>query len=155
MRYQHWSIKMAAITLLFTGLLGLRMGWELIDRPTVMVRFDPAAVASETGTGELAQANGNGGDDSTDLDCEDFGSQQEAQAALDADPSDPNNIDQDGNGIPCEDANLPDESGSSAQQDDDLLNAGGPALGPVPVMRDGRCPEGYPVRRDDACHASR
>jgi hypothetical protein len=42
---------------------------------------------------------------------------------------------------------------SSAQQADDLLNAGGPTLGPVPIMPGGRCPEEYPVKRDDACHA--
>ncbi len=88
LRYQHWLMKMAAITLVFAGLLGLRMGWELIDRPTDPARIDATPVASETGTGELAQSDGTGGSDGTDLDCDDFGSHQEAQAALDADPSD-------------------------------------------------------------------
>lgn len=118
------------------------------DKPSM------APVASETGTSELAQSDGIGGSDGTDLDCDDFDTQQEAQAALDADPGDPNNIDKDGNGTPCEDANLPDDSGGSAQQGDDLLNAGGPTVGPVPAMSSGRCPAEYPVKRDDACHAS-
>ncbi|MBK1784408.1 excalibur calcium-binding domain-containing protein [Prauserella sp. ASG 168] len=37
-----------------------------------------------------------------DLNCDDFSSQAEAQAALDRDPSDPNNLDGDGDGIACE-----------------------------------------------------
>ena len=38
---------------------------------------------------------------SDDLDCEDFQTQEEAQAVLDADPSDPNNLDPNGDGIAC------------------------------------------------------
>lgn len=147
-------VKTTAITLLFAGLLGLRLGWELADAPPDPSRIDMAPVASETGTSELAQSDGTGGSDGTDLDCDDFDTQQEAQAALDADPGDPNNIDKDGNGTPREDANLPDDSGGSAQQDDDLLNAGGPTVGPVPAMSGGRCPAEYPVKRDDVCYAS-
>lgn len=41
-----------------------------------------------------------------DLDCSDFATQLEAQAALDADPSDPNGLDGEGDGAPCE--SLPD-----------------------------------------------
>lgn len=36
-----------------------------------------------------------------DLDCEDFETQEEAQAVLDDDPSDPNNLDPNGDGIAC------------------------------------------------------
>ena len=36
-----------------------------------------------------------------DLNCEDFGSREEAQAALDADASDPNGLDADGDGLAC------------------------------------------------------
>ena len=35
-------------------------------------------------------------------DCASFGSQESAQAELDRDPSDPNNLDSDGNGIACD-----------------------------------------------------
>ena len=38
-----------------------------------------------------------------DLDCADFDSQAEAQEAYDDDPSDPNGLDEDGNGEACED----------------------------------------------------
>lgn len=40
-----------------------------------------------------------------DLDCADFGSQEEAQATLEADPSDPHRLDADNDGIACEDPN--------------------------------------------------
>lgn len=39
---------------------------------------------------------------SGDLDCADFASQAEAQATFDADPTDPNGLDADGDGIACE-----------------------------------------------------
>ncbi|MGH2615658.1 MAG: hypothetical protein ACRDJC_10500 [Thermomicrobiales bacterium] len=44
---------------------------------------------------ELAQEAGS------DLDCEDFDTQEDAQATLDEDPSDPNNLDPNGDGIAC------------------------------------------------------
>lgn len=37
-----------------------------------------------------------------DLDCSDFATQEEAQAVLDQDPSDPHGLDADGDGIACE-----------------------------------------------------
>jgi hypothetical protein len=43
--------------------------------------------------------NGSGGD----LDCADFATQEEAQAELDSDPSDPNGLDADSDGVACED----------------------------------------------------
>src|ERR671910_3195942 len=36
-------------------------------------------------------------------DCASFGSQESAQAELERDPSDPNNLDSDGNGVACDD----------------------------------------------------
>ncbi len=41
-----------------------------------------------------------------DLDCADFATQAEAQAELDADPSDPNGLDADDDGIACEAARM-------------------------------------------------
>lgn len=37
-----------------------------------------------------------------DLDCNDFATQEQAQAVLDADPSDPNGLDGDNDGVACE-----------------------------------------------------
>lgn len=49
-----------------------------------------------TGSGSTAQPSG------TDLNCSDYSSQSAAQAALDADPSDPYDLDTDNDGIACE-----------------------------------------------------
>ena len=49
------------------------------------------------------------------LNCDDFATQQEAQAHLDADPSDPDGLDRDKDGIACE--NLP--QGNTASSNDD------------------------------------
>lgn len=48
-----------------------------------------------------------------DLDCSDFATQEEAQAVLEEDPSDPHRLDRDGDGIACE--SLPSGSGDNDQ----------------------------------------
>lgn len=55
----------------------------------VMLVFSPTAVAQD------------------DLDCADFGSQAEAQQNLRANPSDPNNLDAEGDGVACETFDYP------------------------------------------------
>src|SRR5215207_11732599 len=58
---------------------------------------------------QLAQAD--------DLDCADFQTQEEAQAVLDEDPADPNNLDPNQDGIAC--ALLPSaEAGAAVSADD-------------------------------------
>ena len=52
-----------------------------------------------------------------DLDCEDFETQEEAQAALDEDPADPNNLDPNRDGIAC--ALLPSAEDQAAASADD------------------------------------
>ena len=51
-----------------------------------------------------------------DLDCEDFATQEEAQAVLDEDTSDPNNLDPNGDGIAC--ALLPSDADAAADTGD-------------------------------------
>ena len=55
-------------------------------------------VAFEDGTGFVTDA---AAPQNKDLSCADFTSQAEVQAALDADPSDPNGLDADGDGVAC------------------------------------------------------
>ena len=55
--------------------------------------------------------------ESDDLDCEDFETQEEAQAALDEDPADPNNLDPNRDDIAC--ALLPSEEDRAAASADD------------------------------------
>ena len=49
---------------------------------------------------------GGGGISTNDLNCDDFSSQADAQAELDSDTSDPNNLDADNDGTACEDFNF-------------------------------------------------
>lgn len=57
---------------------------------------EPTTTLPTRGAGGAAAAT-----DRVDLDCVDFATQEEAQAVLDADPSDPNNLDPNHDGIAC------------------------------------------------------
>jgi hypothetical protein len=113
-------------------------------------------------------------------DCASFGSQESAQAELERDPSDPNNLDSDGNGRACDDypygtsgsvaassvapssapPTRPSRSGTSSstsapprpQQTHNLFDSGGPTNGPVPLMADGGCPAEFPEKHNALCH---
>jgi hypothetical protein len=117
-------------------------------------------------------------------DCASFGSQESAQVELDSDPTDPNNLDSDGNGIACDNypygtsvaastpapsSAPPDEPSASPsptsissaspkpkplQESRNLFASGGPTNGPVPLMADGGCPAEFPAKRDGLCHES-
>ena len=110
-------------------------------------------------------------------DCEDFATQEEAQAVYNQDPSDPYGLDgpigetSDGEaGVACEELlenggspSLPTATASPTatssatatasaratadQYDPSLLDAGGAADGPVPLMPDGSCPPEFSVER--------
>ena len=133
----------AAVLVLVVGVVG-RMTYEQV------VSTDTPAYAQED-----------------QLDCVSFGSQESAQTELERDPSDPNNLDPDGNGQACEDyshstttspastaADNGDDTGASetsspaptTDNDDgsddrpgDLIKSGGPAHGPILTMPDGSC----------------
>jgi hypothetical protein len=81
-----------------------------------LVGTDIASARSETldeQSGDLARFT----QQTDDLDCEDFNTQEEAQAALDEDPEDPNNLDPNRDGIAC--ALLPsaeDQAAASADE---------------------------------------
>ena len=108
-------------------------------------------------------------------DCASFGSQESAQAELERDPGDPNNLDPDGNGQACDDypygtsgtnnaspSSPAPTSGSSnsaspspkpsSPQNDNLFNSGGPTNEPVPLMPDGGCPVEFPVQHNGLCY---
>ena len=61
---------------------------------------------SEPAPSETPSNSGGGGippvPDDGDYNCSDFETQAQAQRVLDADPSDPHNLDGDGEGVPCE-----------------------------------------------------
>ncbi len=99
---------------------------------------------------------------------------------FDADPSDPERLDADDDGQACEefdygngsDNGNDDSSGDNGAAEDqyanndgtttpptkdkgngDLMNAGGPEDGPVPVMPGGGCPEEFPHLRGSGCYS--
>ena len=94
-----------------------------------------------------------------DLDCSNFITQEEAQAAYDADPSDPSGLDADSDGIACEELSgggLPSPTLSPGPDPNQysttpLFESGGPGDGPVPPMPGGGCPEEFPVERGGSC----
>jgi hypothetical protein len=117
---------------------------------------------------------------SNQYNCASFGSQQSAQAELERDPSDPNDLDSDGNGRACDDYDYsasttnnttnstttrsspspsttspssPSPSSKPRPQGDlNLLNAGGPTNGPAPLMPDGTCPPEFPTKHKNLCY---
>lgn len=99
-------------------------------------------------------------------DCASFGSQESAQAELDRDPSDPNNLDPDGNGQACDDypygtsgtnsasptGSPPSSASPRPRESENLFDSGGPAEGPAPLMPDGGCPVEFPVKLNGLCY---
>ena len=82
MRYRMGSkaSKLVMVGLVLVAGLVLRVAYEQLVYPS-----KPAVAQSDR------------------YDCASFGSQESAQAVLDSDPSDPNNLDSDGNGRACDD----------------------------------------------------
>jgi hypothetical protein len=152
-------------------MVGLVLVAGLVSRATYDQLVHPSKPAA-------AQANQNG--------CASFGSQESAQAELERDPSDPNNLDSDGNGRACDGyaystsntspssappsspspssappssappSSTPSSSASASpsprpQKTPDLLDAGGPTKGPVPLMPNGDCPAEFPTKHQDHC----
>jgi hypothetical protein len=148
-------MRLMALRLLIAALViasgfTLRVAWEELANPT---------------TPALAQED--------QYDCASFGSQESAQAELERDLSDPNNLDPDTDGQACEDysygggggggstaAATATASATSAADDQydasagvgSLFDSGGSTSGAVPLMPDGSCPAEFPAERDGACY---
>ena len=137
--------------------------WKLLVVALVLV----AGLVSRVTYEQLVHPSKPAAAQADQYDCASFGSQEAAQAELERDPSDPNNLDPDGNGVACDDQSTSTASSvspSSAppsrpsapptprpQRTPTLLNAGGPTNGPVPVMADGDCPVEFPIKRNGRC----
>ena len=156
-------MRLMALRLLIAALVlasgfTLRVAWEELANPT---------------TPALAQED--------QYDCASFGSQESAQAELERDLSDPNNLDPDTDGQACEDYNYGGGGGgggstasatataTSAADDQydasagidqydasasvgSLFDSGGSTSGAAPLMPDGSCPAEFPTERDGACY---
>lgn len=148
---------MCAVLVLVTGVVG-RIAYEQTTEPAYAQDEDPTI----------------------GLDCDDYNSQAEAQAALRQDPSDPDVLDEDegpDDGIACETTDYDDpardetpvaaaiENGGSASPDPDpeprqqrrqqrngLMDSGASGPGPVLTLPDGSCIPDYPVKRNGYCY---
>lgn len=118
-----------------------RAGYEVSERPQA------AGQTPET-TPEPGPAAEPGAGSSNDLNCSDFGTQEEAQAILDRDPVDPNYLDGDGDDIACEDLPSGDtpEPGSPAAPEPTASAGGG---GPVPPASENECPGSHPIKGNE------
>lgn len=147
-----WYLRVAVVVLVLCVGASARVAYEKIG-------------GSESGMKPAAAQ------ESGDLDCADFATQAEAQAEFDADPSDPNGLDADSDGIACEEnADASDDGGTSEDQyddegvdrpgdrnnrgDRDLMESGGTLAAPVPPLPGGGCPPEYPIARRGYCHLS-
>ena len=96
-------------------------------RRTMFLLAVAVVLALAAAPSAFAQAN--------DQDCADFPSQAAAQAHLEADPSDPDNLDADDDGLACESFDYGDESGAAPPggDDDSALPFTGPGDRQLPV----------------------
>lgn len=146
----RFLIRCVVVALIIAGGFTARMTYEQITNP-----ITPAQAQQST----------------DQYDCESFGSRESAQTELDRDPSDPSNLDPDGNGRACDDFDFGVEDNGNGGDDDnaaqtqyqdggtpqdtgngDLFNAGGPKNGPVPPMPDGACPTEFPIEQNGTCY---
>ncbi len=82
-----------------------------------MTRPPSTSTAIATAIFAVAMLAGSAAVAQDDLDCDDL-TMQEAQAILDADPSDPNGLDGDGDGLACESDNDSDDNDSDNDDSD-------------------------------------
>jgi len=89
-------------TLLISGGLVSLTGGNLVVPASVMPITAPASSAEAQADAIASPQADTARSAEGDLSCSDFASQAEAQAAFDADPSDPNGLDLDLDGVACE-----------------------------------------------------
>jgi len=152
------ALRLLIVALVLASGFTLRVAWEELANPTT-----PAHAQEDQ------------------YDCASFGSQESAQAELERDLSDPNNLDPDTDGQACEDYNYGGGGGGStaaatatatatSAADDQydasagidqydasagvgsLFDSGGSTSGAAPLMPDGSCPAEFPAERDGACY---
>jgi hypothetical protein len=122
LRQQIPATKALVFALLIAAPPMLWVGWQLTKLESSILT-DPAR-AQETTAGQITTA------------------EQTVQEATTASPAPATTT----TASPSPTTATPDQDRSP------LMDAGGPAAGPVPLMPGGGCPEEYSVRRHDACY---
>jgi hypothetical protein len=146
--------------------LAFHFAWENRGTEAGISAMRVAEAQNKSGSSAGVRNNGNTPPDIQrlldqygDLQCSDFDNQQQAQAVFEQDQilfGDA--LDSNINGIACDEGNFFGQNGSQSSSKTDpkseLLKAGGPQEGPVPlIMPDGGCPREYPVKSGNACYA--
>ncbi len=130
-------------------LLGAKLVWEgenIAEKANILTGFRATAQSSADVDQQIQQLLDRYGD----VQCSDFDTQQQAQEVFELDQilfGDA--LDSDFNSTACDEGDFFDRT----SQGDDLLEAGGPEDGPVPLMQTGVCPKEYPLQRDAACYS--
>jgi outer membrane biosynthesis protein TonB len=96
------------LLLAVTAALGLRLGWEVLVQAEGRLPVVSASAVAQTDDASEEDLS-----EEDILDCSDFEDQQEAQDSLEADPSDPDNLDADGDGQACEEEFGDEDGGDS------------------------------------------
>ncbi|GAA3729576.1 hypothetical protein HDA32_000012 [Spinactinospora alkalitolerans] len=79
------------------------LDWQSVTVSACEAEEEPPGDGDDGQDGEQPGGGDGGGDgDFQDLDCSDFATQEEAQAVLEQDASDPHDLDRDGDGVACE-----------------------------------------------------
>lgn len=144
------TIYCVLVGVLVLFLLGARLVWEgenISEKSGVFSGFRATAQSSADVDQQIQQLLDRYGE----VQCSDFDNQQQAQEVFELDQilfGDA--LDPDFNSTACDEGDF----FGSASQGEDLLEAGGPEHGPVPLMPTGACPKEYPLQKDAACYSS-
>ncbi len=149
-------IVCGVVVLATVCLLAGRVAWEVGDTSGAGLKAN-----QEISTAHIAQSDNlpregspaqKAGAPSGDVQCLDFETQEQAQSVFEQDEilyGDA--LDSNINGIACDEGNFFDDEHNPGG---DLLKAGGPAAGPVPVMPGGVCPKEFPMENRDGCYSA-
>lgn len=136
-------------------LLAGRVAWEVGDASSTGLKANQKISTARVAQSDNLQKEGGaaqkGGAPSGDVQCSDFETQEQAQSVFEQDEilyGDA--LDSNINGIACDEGNFFDDERNPRG---DLLKAGGPAAGPVPVMAGGVCPKEFPLENRDGCYS--
>ncbi len=163
----------AAMIVAMVFLIVGRVAWETREVGKKKAEISVAQAAQIEGDGQPgsaspaqypAQDNGNNQDVEQseqriqqlldqygNVECTDFESRQQAQDVFELDQIlFGDSLDSDINGIACDEEDF--FGGQSRREN--LLEAGGPGNGPVPLMPGGGCPKEFPLQKAEACYSS-
>ncbi len=149
-------IVCGVVVLATVCLLAGRLVWEVGDASGPGLKanqeISTARVAQSDNLPKGGGAAQKGGAPSGDVQCSDFETQEQAQSVFEQDEilyGDA--LDSNINGVACDEGNFFDDKRNPRG---DLLKAGGPADGPVPVMQGGACPKEFPIEGNDGCYSA-